>query len=241
MLVLELIDVSLTRATSSLKSRYQFGESPETEQVVLVYLKSDLSPSFIRPLATDIVPLSFDVCKGDHKLAFFKLFQRRKNKLIKCRAPNQIQINNASYNQLGEEAIFDISEVQVNKKRHPNPPFYTLNTKKRKQESNCYKQNQILSNTTEKGIPLLQKYAVIVIKILVKWSDGTENIVSTSQIHFLKRFDSLKKGAQIKMYWKPEKEWYFGVVIAIEDGCSSSDSKSNIPLETLWKNLYVVY
>nr|CAH7765059.1 unnamed protein product [Callosobruchus chinensis] len=77
--------------------------------------------------------------------------------------------------------------------------------------------------------------------ILVKWSDGTENIVSTSQIQFLKRSDSLKKGAQIKKYWKPEKEWHFGVVIAIEDGCSSSDSKSNIPSETLWKNLYVVY
>nr|CAH7744406.1 unnamed protein product [Callosobruchus chinensis] len=40
------------------------------------------------------------------------------------------------------------------------------------------------------------------------------------------------------MYCKPEKEWYFGVVIAIEDGCSSSDSESNIPLETLWKDLY---
>nr|CAH7737341.1 unnamed protein product [Callosobruchus chinensis] len=65
--------------------------------------------------------------------------------------------------------------------------------------------------------------------ILVKWSDGTENIISISQIQFVNKSDSLKKGAQIKMYWKPEKEWYFGVVIAIEDDCSSSDSESNIP------------
>nr|CAH7760898.1 unnamed protein product [Callosobruchus chinensis] len=75
-------------------------------------------------------------------------------------------------------------------------------------------------------------------EILVKWSDGTENSASTSQIQFVKRSDSLKKGAQIKMYCKPEKEWYFGVVIAIEDDCSSSDSELNIPLETLWKDLY---
>nr|CAH7722498.1 unnamed protein product [Callosobruchus chinensis]CAH7728459.1 unnamed protein product [Callosobruchus chinensis] len=74
--------------------------------------------------------------------------------------------------------------------------------------------------------------------ILVKWSDGTETIASTSQIQFVKRSDSLKKEAQIKKYCKPEKEWYFGVVIAIEDDCSSSDSESNIPLETLWKDLY---
>nr|CAH7729625.1 unnamed protein product [Callosobruchus chinensis] len=74
--------------------------------------------------------------------------------------------------------------------------------------------------------------------ILVKRSDGTENIVSTSQIQFFKRSDSLRKGAQIKMYWKPEKEWNFGVVIAIEDHCFSSDSESNILLETLWNDLY---
>nr|CAH7712769.1 unnamed protein product [Callosobruchus chinensis] len=74
--------------------------------------------------------------------------------------------------------------------------------------------------------------------ILVKRSDGTENIVSKSQIQFVKRSDSLRKGAQIKMYWKPEKEWNFGVVIAIEDHCFSSDSESNIPLETLWNDLY---
>nr|CAH7753915.1 unnamed protein product [Callosobruchus chinensis] len=74
--------------------------------------------------------------------------------------------------------------------------------------------------------------------ILVKWNDDTENIASTSQIQFVKRSDPLKKGAQLKMYCKPEKEWYFGVVIAIEDDCSSSVSESNIPLETLWKDLY---
>ncbi|VEN33846.1 unnamed protein product, partial [Callosobruchus maculatus] len=73
--------------------------------------------------------------------------------------------------------------------------------------------------------------------ILVKWSDGTENIVSSSQIQCVNKFDSLKKGAHIKMYWKPENKFYFGVVIAIEDDCFSSDSESNIPLGMLRKDL----
>lgn len=66
--------------------------------------------------------------------------------------------------------------------------------------------------------------------VLVKWSDGTENIVLSSQIQVVKKSEPLKKGAKIKMYWKSEEMWYFGVMIATEnDSFSSNDSKSNFP------------
>lgn len=65
--------------------------------------------------------------------------------------------------------------------------------------------------------------------VLVKWTDGTENIVLSSQIRVVDKSKPLKKGAEVKMYWKPEKKWYFGRVIAVENNCfSSSDSESNI-------------
>nr|CAI5850350.1 unnamed protein product [Callosobruchus analis] len=41
--------------------------------------------------------------------------------------------------------------------------------------------------------------------ILVKWIEGTENIVSASQIQRVNKSDSLKRRANTKMYWKPEK------------------------------------
>ncbi|CAG9764324.1 unnamed protein product [Ceutorhynchus assimilis] len=73
--------------------------------------------------------------------------------------------------------------------------------------------------------------------VLVKWCDGTENIVLSSQIQLVNKSESFEKGAKIKMYWKPEKQWYFGVVIEIEkDSLSSSDSESKLSLKILRKN-----
>lgn len=69
---------------------------------------------------------------------------------------------------------------------------------------------------------------------VVKWSDGSENVVLLSQIQCVNESEVIKIGSQIKMYWKPSKKWFYGTVLEMENSISSSsDSEDNVPLKML--------
>lgn len=64
--------------------------------------------------------------------------------------------------------------------------------------------------------------------VLVKWESGGINVVSSEDIEPIIKNSVLRVGAKIKMYWPPEKQYYFGTIINTE-GYYSED---NIPLST---------
>ncbi|CAG9762540.1 unnamed protein product [Ceutorhynchus assimilis] len=73
---------------------------------------------------------------------------------------------------------------------------------------------------------------------VVRWNDGTENIVLLSQIQCVNESEMMKIGSQIKMRWKPQKKWYYGTILEMENTVSSSnDSELDIPLKKLRKKM----
>lgn len=51
--------------------------------------------------------------------------------------------------------------------------------------------------------------------VIVKWRDGSTNVVSSNEIESID-CDTLKVGVEIKMYWLPEKKYYYGKVIQVD-------------------------
>ncbi|KAG5887536.1 hypothetical protein JTB14_013806 [Gonioctena quinquepunctata] len=63
--------------------------------------------------------------------------------------------------------------------------------------------------------------------VLVRWRDGTKNIVSSSELKITSRI--LKVGSKVKMLYK--KKWYSGVVIDMEENVAAEwSSEDDVPL-----------
>ncbi|KAG5876383.1 hypothetical protein JTB14_022653 [Gonioctena quinquepunctata] len=63
--------------------------------------------------------------------------------------------------------------------------------------------------------------------VLVRWRDGTKNIVSSSELEITSRI--LKVGSKVKMLYR--KKWYSGVVIDMEDNVAAEwSSEDDVPL-----------
>nr|CAH7736214.1 unnamed protein product [Callosobruchus chinensis]CAH7750557.1 unnamed protein product [Callosobruchus chinensis]CAH7753576.1 unnamed protein product [Callosobruchus chinensis]CAH7761328.1 unnamed protein product [Callosobruchus chinensis] len=69
---------------------------------------------------------------------------------------------------------------------------------------------------------------------LVKWVDGTQNVVNSKELVILGKYNVLKTGARIKMWYM--KRWYFGKVVAVEEKLDDDDSEDDLPLSSL-KNI----
>ncbi|KAG5872826.1 hypothetical protein JTB14_023906 [Gonioctena quinquepunctata] len=63
--------------------------------------------------------------------------------------------------------------------------------------------------------------------VLVRWRDGTKNIVPSSELKITSRI--LKVGSKVKMLYK--KKWYSGVVIDMEENVAAEwSSEDDVPL-----------
>ena len=69
--------------------------------------------------------------------------------------------------------------------------------------------------------------------VLIKWDDGSENVVSSDDLVIVKG-QSLKVGTRVKMLYG--KKYYYGMVMMLEEEyCESSDSEEDLPLAFLRK------
>lgn len=71
--------------------------------------------------------------------------------------------------------------------------------------------------------------------ILVRWEDGTTNVVSSKELK-IGRYKRFRKGSDVKMKYK--SKWYKGTILAVEqdesiDSESECDLEDNIPLSKL--------
>lgn len=48
--------------------------------------------------------------------------------------------------------------------------------------------------------------------VLVKWDDGTINVVYSKNLKTLQKNTVVRSGVKVKMYWPPDKKYYYGVV-----------------------------
>lgn len=70
--------------------------------------------------------------------------------------------------------------------------------------------------------------------VLVLWTDGTQNVVASTELIIGKR-KRMTVGSKVKMYY--EKKWYTGTILAVEaednSESESSDNSEDIPLSKL--------
>lgn len=72
--------------------------------------------------------------------------------------------------------------------------------------------------------------------VLVKWQDGTMNVVLSSDLETVEENSGIHSGVSIKMYWRQEEKYYFGTVIQTEND-TESDEDENLPLSILKENI----
>lgn len=73
------------------------------------------------------------------------------------------------------------------------------------------------------------------VDVLVLWDDMSQNVVSLSDIKAVKKSENIAAGVKIKMYWRPERKWYYGTVLMVENEKEnlSSDSEDGMSLQTV--------
>ncbi|KAK6170377.1 hypothetical protein SNE40_018786 [Patella caerulea] len=77
--------------------------------------------------------------------------------------------------------------------------------------------------------------------ILVKWQDGSENIVARKEFRVIGG-GRIAEGRRVMMWWGPDARWWKGTAIKILTGkattsFSSSESDDDIPLILLKENI----
>ena len=60
--------------------------------------------------------------------------------------------------------------------------------------------------------------------VLVKWTDGTQNVVRSSELQAINKPKTLQTGSEVKMWY--EGRMYFGTVLARDD----DESEDDLPL-----------
>lgn len=63
---------------------------------------------------------------------------------------------------------------------------------------------------------------------LIKWKDGTQNVVSSKELIILGKSKMVKTNAKVKMWYSGR--WYFGKIMAVEEKLEDDDSEDDLPL-----------